>query len=132
MRGWLPQRPLRWRLPWLIIGWMLVGGVVWVSLTPRLPVPDVPLAFLDKAGHFTAYFILMAWYAFLYLRPAHRWIAVALVLLGVALEGAQHISGYRMFEVGDIIADSVGVAFGFLLARTRFERLLQWVEGRLT
>lgn len=130
MHPWLPQRQLRWRVLWLVIGWALVGTVVWFSLTPRLPPFGLSFEVMDKVVHFIAYFTLMIWFAFLYLRTAHIWIAAALLALGVALEGAQHVSGYRLFEVADIVADAAGVLAGFLLARTPFARLLQFVERR--
>jgi VanZ family protein len=38
--------------------------------------------------------------------------AVGAVALGVALEYGQLFSGWRDFEVGDMIADAVGVAVG--------------------
>lgn len=131
MDRWLPQRPLRWRPLWLVIGWALVAAVVWLSLTPRLAEFDVPFVFLDKAGHFTAYFVLMFWYASLYQRPAHWLLAVGFVLLGVALEGAQYLTGYRGFEFGDIVADAVGIAVALLLARTPLVDFLQFIERRV-
>lgn len=131
MGRWLPQRQLRWRPLWLIIGWVLVGVVIWLSLAPRLPDLDMPIEYVDKAGHFLAYCTLMLWFAFLYLRAAHIWIALALVLLGVGLEVAQDVSGYRMFEIADIVADAAGIAAGLLLARTPLGGMLERFERRV-
>lgn len=126
-----PTRPLKWRSVWFAIGWLLVAVVVALSLAPRLPRVDVGVEHLDKIGHFTAYFALMCWFGFIYLRNAYVWIAVMLIAMGVLLESAQYLLGHRHFEVADIFANTVGVAAGLLFARTRFGGLLVHFERRL-
>ncbi len=113
-------RPLKWRPLWLAMGWALVIAVTVISLWPRLP--KVPVGHFDKFGHFTAYFILMAWFGFLYLRGSHVLIASALVALGVVLEVAQHFTGYRVFEVADIGVNMLGVVMAAALARATYAR----------
>jgi uncharacterized membrane protein len=131
MAGWLPTRPLRWRPLWLGIGWALVAAVIFISLTPRMPRIDADIMHLDKLGHFTAYFVVMSWFGFIYLRNAHLWIAGLLIAMGLGLEIAQHLSGYRAFEWADMAANASGVLAGLLLARSRFAGLLTLFERRL-
>ena len=51
--------------------------------------------------------------------------------MGIAIEYLQRATGYRTFEVADMIADAVGVATGWLLAPPRLPHVLQWIEGRV-
>lgn len=117
MPAWLTPRPLKWRIGGLVVGWALVATVAALSLAPALP--QVDIRFFDKVGHFLAYFTLMAWFGFLCLKHVHAWVALLLIGMGLALECAQHLTGYRAFELLDIAANTLGVAVGFALARTR-------------
>lgn len=119
----------RLRPCWLAIGWALVTTVVAPSLVPEPPAVPVPEG--DKAAHVAAYGVLMWW--FLQLYPRRRWIviALALVALGVALEMLQGLSTIRSFESADILADTAGVALGWLVGRTRGGRALLALERRL-
>jgi VanZ family protein len=119
-----------WRF-WAAVGWLLIGLVVYLSLTPALPdLPEVDHG--DKLGHFLAYAALMGWFAQLYrTRRAHLRIAVRLVLLGVGLELVQGMTGYRSFEAADIAANSAGVAAAWLIAQTPLGGSLAWLERRV-
>jgi VanZ family protein len=120
---------LRWHLRWLTAGWVMVVAVVLLSLT-RLPF-RVDIADVDKLEHAFAYLVLMAWFGGLSPRAAHRWIALGLLVLGGLIEVAQGLSGYRTADARDLLADAVGIALGWALARSwapawfaRVERLL--------
>ncbi len=54
-----------------------------------------------------------------------------MVALGIALEYAQRATGYRSFEVADMVADALGVAIGWLAAPPRLPNVLSWAEKRL-
>ena len=71
----------------------------------------------DKVEHFCAYLTLSA-LPVIGLEDRHRaiWAAVSMFLLGVLLEGGQHFSPGRSVELGDVIANGLGVASGLLLA----------------
>jgi glycopeptide antibiotics resistance protein len=58
--------------------------------------------------------------------------ASAFAALGVALEYAQGLTGYRTFDVVDMAANTAGVALGWLAAVTPAGRLLAWVERRIS
>ena len=123
----IPVAALRIRRIWLVLGWLLVLFVIYLSLTPE-PV-QVPVEQGDKYGHVFAYAMLMSWFANLYELPMRRMqFAVGFVALGVALEFVQGWTGYRSFEVADMAADAVGVAGGWLFASPRIPNYLQWVE----
>lgn len=117
------------RPAWLAVGWALVIAVGYLSLAPSLPKVDV--GHFDKVGHFLAYFALMSWFGFVYLRASHRLIGVQLVTLGVLLEGAQWAFGHRAIELLDVAANVAGIVAGWLLAGTRFASLLEVVERRI-
>jgi VanZ family protein len=98
------------RTTWLIAIFIVVVG----SLLPGDSLPITALNRLninDKIEHLTAY-------AFLAFLPTihERWrfvIAAAMgaVVLGVALEFGQLYSGWRDFELGDMVADGRGSLF---------------------
>ena len=77
---------------------------------------------LDKLEHTLAYAALMAWFGFLYQKRSHAVLFVLLVALGATLECAQYLLGYRMFELVDLAANTLGVTAGLLLTRALFFR----------
>lgn len=97
--------------------------VAYLALTPTPP-READLFGWDKLNHASA-FAAMAWAAVLGFREqrmARRTIALALVAYGAGIEIAQLWVPGRSCEWGDLLADSVGVAMGMLLATV----LLQW------
>ena len=109
--------PLRYPRVWLTLGWVLVLGVVVGSLLPGPIIREITPPVSDKLEHFTAYFVLMAWFAGLYPRSKHLLIAVALVVLGTALDILQGAATRtRSFELLDIAADAVGVVVALVLS----------------
>jgi VanZ family protein len=110
---------------------MLVLAIIALSLTPAPP--HLNLEQGDKLGHFAAYGLVTLWFAQPYTALRQRiWLALGMVALGIALEYAQRATGYRSFEVADMVADALGVAIGWLLAPPRLPNLLSWVEKRLS
>ena len=120
---------LRFHCWWLTVGWLLVLGVVYSSLTPN-PVDVSPLVLGDKLAHFGAYLVLMLWFAQLYARRRHRIIAGWLVLLGVVLEVVQGGLGYRTFDLADMLANTLGVVTAWWLAATSLGHWLRRCEAR--
>lgn len=96
---------------WLSLGWGLVLVVVYLSLTPKPPSGDM-VYFGDKIGHFLAYASLMGWWS--QLDSRHCSLALLFVLMGLALEIAQSLSGFREGDVFDMAANSMGVGLGWL------------------
>ena len=99
----------------IAIGWCLVGVIWWLSLTPQPPHVDFEQS--DKVGHFLAYGGTMFWFCALYRHPRTRLAyAIAFIAMGVAIEYIQGWTGYRDFEVYDMVADALGVLLGWALA----------------
>jgi len=100
---------------WLGLGWTMVAVIVWLSLTPSPPKVDFEQS--DKVGHLLAYGGLMFWFCQLYLgRRTRLAYAAGFAAMGVALEFIQGWTGYRDFEVYDMLANGTGVALGWAAA----------------
>jgi VanZ family protein len=127
-----PGQPLlveqhRARPFWLLLGWLLVLLVVYLSLTPA-PV-TLPIHEGDKFSHAFAYFVLMSWFANLYPGLSVRaWFAAGFIALGIVLEFVQLWTGYRSFEVSDMTASALGVAAGWITAPPRLPNYLSFAE----
>lgn len=122
---------LKYHRLWVATGCALIFLVVYLSLTPQ---PPAPLTFdnADKVEHAAAYATLSFWLCQIY-RPARLQlvVATALVGLGVGLEYVQGWTGYRTFDVLDMLADGVGVLCGWLLVFSPIGRMLTYVENYL-
>src|SRR5437867_946801 len=121
--------PLRFLRLWQTIGVLLIGFVVYLSLTPY-PI-EVPVEHGDKYGHILAYSTLMFWFAQIYPRQRARvaW-AAAFVTMGIGLEFLQRLTDYRTFEIADMVGDAVGVSIGWLAAPPRSPQALRYIEAR--
>jgi hypothetical protein len=124
--------PLRYPWLWRIVGWALVGGVCIGSVLPERALAAIGLLEVpDKVEHVSSYFVLMIWFAGLHARRESVPIAIGLVALGFGLELVQGRLGYRTFDWFDLLADTVGVAAGWILSVTWLEGWCQRVERRL-
>ena len=125
------MRNLRFLKFWLVLGYLWVGLVVFLSLTPA---PPRVLAFpgMDKVGHACAYGLLMFWFGLIF-KPGRKYriLGLGFVIMGIILEFIQRSTGFRSFEWVDMAADAFGVAMGWVLARTPLAALLLKVEARL-
>ena len=120
---------LKLRFLWLMIGYALVGLVVFLSLTSSPVDMELDLPYQDKFFHALAYFTLMAWFSQIYHdRFQRNMIAVVFVFMGVTLEYLQGFDPNRYFEFADMIANSAGVALGFFVALTSAKNILVRVE----
>ena len=91
------------------LGWAWAVAIVWLSLTPAPP--KIDLEHGDKLGHLAAYGSLMLWFALLYRRRIYY--ALGFAAMGVGLEYVQGWTGYRSFEVADMVANTLGVLCGW-------------------
>ena len=99
----------------LALGWAGVAGVVYLSLMPSPP--QIGVEGSDKVGHFLAYALLAFWFSQFYTGRTRALYALGLVAMGVAIEFAQRATGWRNFEVADMVANALGVAAGWAAAR---------------
>ncbi len=116
------KRPGLWLGIWLF-GWLLC---VVLSLIPP-PRIGIDLPEGDKLGHLLAYALLSAWSVWIFASRRSHWkAALSLVLLGIAMELAQGmLTNDRMMDGRDIVADTLGVLVGQLLAFSPAQQLLQ-------
>ena len=121
---------MRFRALWLCVGWSFVVLVVYLSLTPE-PV-DIGRIEEVKVGHFLAYGWLMLWFSQIYRSLSVRaaW-AIGLALMGVALEYAQGMTGYRSFAYADMRDNALGAGMGLALSWTPLGSILAAVETRV-
>ena len=117
------------RRAWLLFGWGMVLSVFVLSLIPL----DVDLQEgRDKVAHCIAYASLTFWFAMLFRGWARQLgVALAFAAMGVAIEYLQRMTGYRTFDVADMIAGGIGAALGFVLVQTPLGRALDWTERLL-
>ena len=72
------------------------------------------------------------WFAMLFEgRARQAGIAIAFAAMGVAIEFLQGMTGYRTFEVADMIANGIGAGLGWGLAQTPLGNALAWAERLL-
>lgn len=119
-----PDPYLKLRFIWLAFGYGLVMMVVQLSITSTpIQGPDIP--YQDKFFHALAYFTLMAWFAQIYHDKFQRnMLAVVFVFMGFAMEYLQSFDPNRFAEVGDMVANTFGVALGFILTRNTLKNVL--------
>ncbi len=55
-------------------------------------------------------------------------VVAALITLGITLEFIQGWSGYRTFEIADMVANGIGAVLGLFLVHTPLGRSLLWLE----
>jgi VanZ family protein len=114
---------------WLLGGYLVLLLVLAMALLPGRSLPEVEVS--DKLLHGLTFAFLMLWFSALYpLAKAWR-VALALLGYGVAMELLQGLSGQRSAELGDLLADAIGIAAGWLLAWAGLHRWCRWLELRL-
>ena len=83
----------------------------------------------DKFSHVLAYCVPMSWFANLYGKLQERWLlAAGFIAMGIALEFVQRWTGFRSFEVADMVAGALGVAVGWVAAPPRLPNYLALAE----
>jgi VanZ family protein len=135
---------LQYKTLWLSLGWTLVIGVIIASQAPAPPlVTESLFSFLpyilpdgilhvDKIEHFTAYFVLMGWFAQIYHQPRIRIrYMIGFILLGIVMEILQGLGGMREADWRDALANTVGIWFAWQVTKTRLAYVLVKIEGYL-
>jgi len=120
---------LRYRTFWLIIGYLLIALVVFLSLTSKPVQIDTNLPYQDKLLHALAYFVLTFWFMQIYhtRHQVFRWV-VLFLCLGLLMEYLQGFEPKRYSEVGDMVANALGVVAAVGVARTPLRFMLVRVE----
>ena len=123
--------PLRYRKLWIVIGSLLICAVITMNVSSGVILSVLNPSWGDKVAHLITYCLLMVWFSGLYERRQQGRIALALFLLGLALELVQRLLPYRQFEAADLVANSLGLAAGFLLSVWMLAGWCQRMERRL-
>jgi VanZ family protein len=119
----------KWKWLASAVACLLIAAIVYFSLTPN---PPNLAGNGDKYGHMAGYGLLMFWLMQLYKGGRSRLlIGLGLALLGIGLEVLQAYTGYRTFERGDMLADGIGIALGWLVAPPRTSNVLERIDRSL-
>jgi VanZ family protein len=96
---------------------LAIGVVIAIWVLSLMPgPPGVPGS--DKLHHFLAYAGCMGLWAQVLTTPASRIKALmAIVAMGIAIEFLQGWSGFRTFEVADMVANTGGAICGWIASR---------------
>ena len=112
--------------PW----WRALGfaGLLAVAVVSLIPVP-AGIHGSDKLLHFVTYALLGLGFTSLCCTARQAVsTAVWVVLFGILIEFLQGFTGYRSFELADMLANSAGVTLAFLLWFTPVPVLLRQLE----
>lgn len=115
---------------WWGLGVLLVGAAIYYCLAPM---PEVPVAFEfnDKLSHIAGHAAMALYFSGLVVRRSWWKIFMSLLLLGVAIEFAQHYTHWgRQGDYRDVLANSLGAALGLLLGWAGLARWPHWA-GRV-
>ena len=120
--------PLKYPRIWFGVAYVTLILVAVLSL---MPVPETAVNVSDKVMHFVVYFILSAGFMVLVRQQSNIVkVAIGLVLYGVALEFLQGLTGYRMMEFLDMVANSSGVVAGLLVRLTPMPVWFRMLEAK--
>ena len=114
---------------WLVSGWILVILAIVASLVPSHDLPQIG-GVSDKLEHVVGYFVLALWFAGIYPKSRYLMIGVALLVMGIVIEGLQgamHVG--READLRDVYANSLGIVCGLTLALAWLGGWAQRVEG---
>jgi VanZ family protein len=107
---------------WLASGWILIVLAVIASIVPPHDLPTMG-GVNDKFEHIFGYFVLSLWFAGIYPRSRYPMIGVALLVMGIVIEGVQGAMHFgREADLRDVYANTVGIVCGLTLA-------LVWLGG---
>ena len=126
--GLLVITHLRFKRLWIGVGVLMIMAVTLGSII-SLPAPIKDVMLQDKVLHTLAYACLMGWFAQIYRHDLTRLVlVVGLICMGIAIEFIQGTTGYRQFDVMDMVANTSGVVLAWALAYTWVGNLLAWTE----
>lgn len=101
---------------WTGLGHLAVLALLILCVIPLPPPPEGAWPWTDKLEHALAFLVLTWWFAVARPPAARLGTAAWLVLLGAGIELVQWFLPWRSASVGDLLADSLGVALGLALA----------------
>lgn len=132
---------------WLFTGLAAIGSVMILSFVPQVPAlleriscylsSSLPCTVMrtDQFFHMSAYFGLMMWFGQLFPRRVYPFCAAGFILISGLVELGQGLfTTCRQCEMGDLLANTMGVLVAWLLLETSIShflmRLERWVQNR--
>lgn len=89
--------------------------------------------FNDKVNHALAYWALTIWFSGIVRRARWAWLALGLTMLGGMVEVVQTLTPFgRTGDLKDLLANTAGMALGFLVASAGASRWPSWIEAWLS
>ena len=120
---------LRYHSLWLVIGYLLITLVIYLSLSSSPFEIDTDLPYQDKLFHFVAYFAVTFWFMQIYHIRHHVIVLVIIFLcLGMVMEYLQGFDANRYSEAADMIANTTGVMAAVGLSMTPLRYILVKLE----
>ena len=119
---------------YLLFAILTVVGLTIISLKETNELPLVFVSFSDKLFHIIAYMLpTIAWCKYLTLlnlkiknNKILTVIAVFLIIYGIIIEVLQSkLTTTRIFELNDILANTIGVVFGLIIFKITFKYKLK-------
>jgi VanZ family protein len=107
--------PLRLAGLWAFGG--ICGAVLGLVLSLWPGGAPLPVHVWDKLQHVVGYFLLVFWYVGIYPRQRDPLIGAAALGFGILIEGLQALTPTRSAELGDVLAEVIGIAIAIGLAR---------------
>lgn len=118
---WFAPSKERTRIIWLLVILAVIVGSLLPSQSAAIQTLErLPLS--DKAEHFIAYALLVFLPGIRERRRVVLGAAFGALILGVGLEVAQYLTGWREFEVGDMIANAIGICLGLAVVTAMRKR----------
>ncbi|WP_372655555.1 VanZ family protein [Halobacteriovorax sp.] len=115
---------------WLFIGLSYIAVIFYLCLKrtePSIP----PFQHIDKVIHFSAYFLMMSYFVQITKKESYKNIFIIFFLIGVLIELLQLMSGYRSFELLDILANTTGLVIGLVTFGKFFSNIILYIEKLL-
>ena len=118
---------------WWTLGGLLIAAAIVMCLVPMHEIPR-PFTWNDKASHLVGHGTLAVYFAGLVPRRSWWKIFVFLLLMGTAIEFAQHYMQWgREGDPRDVFANSVGSLLGLAVGRlggARWPEFAAWLLGQ--
>lgn len=124
--------PRRWQLASLLLLLAVMAFALVPSYWPRHVgnIWDIS----DKILHCVTFAILAIWFSGQYERSSYWKLVTGLLIFGALIEACQYMVPYRTAELGDMVADIVGILCGFLIASLGVGgwsmQIEQWLQKR--
>jgi hypothetical protein len=112
--------PLRYTRRWQAAGIAVLVVVFVFALAPaiwfRLEMRDMTFIAGDKWLHGLTFTFLTVWFSGQYARRSYWRLAVGMLAFGAFIEVCQYMLSYRNAESMDLVADSIGIVIGLVIA----------------